>query len=72
MSTEPHQFRSGDRILLNDTPAEVITTYSVGDINYLRAYVEDVGVKAVCVDDVDDYDPEGSTSRSSTVLRPKR
>jgi len=53
MSTEPHQFRSGDRILLNDTPAEVITTYSVGDIDYLRAYVEDVGVKAVCVDDVD-------------------
>ncbi|RRJ28511.1 helicase-related protein [Halocatena pleomorpha] len=43
---------SGDAILLNDQPAEVIKTYSVGDLDYLRTYVENVGVKTVCVDDV--------------------
>jgi ERCC4-related helicase len=42
----------GDSILLNDTSAEVIKTYSVGDLNYLRAYVEGDGVKTVCIDDV--------------------
>ena len=42
----------GDAILLNDQPAEVIKTYSVGDLDYLRAYVENVGVKTVCIDDV--------------------
>lgn len=43
---------SGDAILLNDQPAEVIKTYSVGDLDYLRAYVENVGVKTFCIDDV--------------------
>jgi len=43
----------GDTILLNDNTAEVIKTYSVGDLEYLRAYVEGVGVKTVCIDDVD-------------------
>ncbi|MWG35300.1 helicase-related protein [Halomarina oriensis] len=43
----------GATIRLNDNPAEVIKTYSVGDLGYLRAYVEDVGVKTVCVDDVE-------------------
>jgi len=42
----------GDAILLNDQPAEVIKTYSVGNLEYLRAYVENVGVKTVCIDDV--------------------
>ncbi|WP_209309515.1 helicase-related protein [Haloarcula amylovorans] len=42
----------GDSILLNDQPAEVIKTYSVGDLDYLRAYLENVGVKTVCIDDV--------------------
>jgi hypothetical protein len=42
----------GDMIQLNDTPAEVIKTYSVGDLRYLRAYVEDVGIKNVCFEDV--------------------
>ncbi|GGN94938.1 helicase-related protein [Haloarcula pellucida] len=42
----------GDTILLNEQPAEVIKTYSVGDLDYLRAYVEDVGVKTVCIGDV--------------------
>jgi len=45
--------KSGDQILINGTPAEVINTYSVGDLDYLRAYIEDVGVKTVCIDDVD-------------------
>jgi len=45
--------RTGDTILLNDNPAEVIKTYSVGNLDYLRAYVEDVGVKTVCIADVD-------------------
>jgi Superfamily II DNA/RNA helicases, SNF2 family len=43
----------GDTILLNDNPAEVIKTYSVGNLEYLRAYIEDIGVKTVCIDDVD-------------------
>jgi superfamily II DNA or RNA helicase len=42
----------GDTVLLNDDPAEVIRTYSVGELDYLRAYVEDVGVKTVCIEDV--------------------
>ncbi|MDG5775170.1 helicase-related protein [Haloarculaceae archaeon H-GB1-1] len=42
----------GDAILLNNQPAEVIKMYSVGDLDYLRAYVENVGVKTVCIDDV--------------------
>ncbi|WP_435066701.1 helicase-related protein [Haloplanus sp. C73] len=46
-------FDPGDTILLDGTPAEVITTYSVGDLDYLRAYVEDSGVKTVCIEDVD-------------------
>jgi len=43
----------GDAILLNDDPAEVIKTYSLGNLEYLRAYVEDTGVKTVCIDDVE-------------------
>lgn len=42
----------GDTVLLNGEPAEAIKTYSVGDLDYLRAYVEDAGVKTVCIDDV--------------------
>ena len=42
----------GDTILLNGNSAEVIKTDSVGSLDYLRAYVEDEGVKTVCVDDV--------------------
>ena len=44
---------SGDTIHLNGSPAEVIKTYAVGDLEYLRAYIEDSGVKTVCIDDVD-------------------
>ena len=52
-----NDFEPGDAVLLNGTDAEVIKTYSVGDIDYLRAYVEDQGVKTVCIDDVD-VDPQ--------------
>jgi len=48
-----NDLKPGDTILLNGNPAEVIKTYSVGDLQYLRAYVEDVGVKTVCIDDVE-------------------
>ncbi|WP_394338742.1 hypothetical protein [Haloplanus rubicundus] len=34
-------------------PAEVIETYSVGNLDYLRASVEDIGAKTVCIDDVE-------------------
>ena len=44
---------SGETIHLNGSPAEVIKTYAVGDLEYLRAYIEDSGVKTVCIDDVD-------------------
>ncbi|WP_255191917.1 helicase-related protein [Natronobeatus ordinarius] len=43
----------GDTIFLNGEPAEVIKTYTVGDLEYLRAYVENIGVKTVCLDDVE-------------------
>ena len=42
----------GDQIRLDEAPAEVIKTYAVGDLEYLRAYIEGVGVKTVCIDDV--------------------
>ena len=51
---------SGDQILLNGTPAEVITTTQMGDLLYLRVYVEDEGVKSVCAEDVD-VEPRHST-----------
>ena len=43
----------GDSILLNGNRAEVLKTYSVGDLRYLRAYIEDVGVKTVSLSDVE-------------------
>ena len=46
------EFEPGDRIKLNDEPAEVIRTYEVGDLPYLRVYVEGEGAKTVCVEHV--------------------
>ena len=46
-------YASGDAILLNGRPAEIIKTDSVGDLDYLRAYVVDEGVKTVCIADVE-------------------
>jgi len=46
-------YEPGDRVRINDQPAEVIRTESVGDIKYLRAYIEGVGPKTVSVADVD-------------------
>jgi hypothetical protein len=47
------KFSSGDSVVLNGAVAEVIKMYTVGDIEYLRAYIEDEGVKTVCVEDVE-------------------
>ena len=46
-------YEPGDRVRINDQPAEVIRTDSVGDIEYLRAYIEGVGAKTVSIADVD-------------------
>jgi len=43
----------GQQVVLNGTSAEVIQTRTVGDIEYLRAYIDGEGVKTVCLDDVD-------------------
>ncbi|WP_254821924.1 helicase-related protein [Haloglomus halophilum] len=42
----------GQQVRIDGQPAEVIRTYSVGDIDYLRAYIEDTGVKTVSLADV--------------------
>ncbi|AXG08428.1 helicase-related protein [Haloplanus rubicundus] len=46
-------YEPGDRVRINDQPAEVIRTDSVGDIEYLRAYIEGVGAKTISVADVE-------------------
>jgi SNF2 family DNA or RNA helicase len=46
------EFEPGDRIKLNDDLAEVIRAYEVGDLPYLRVYVEGEGAKTVCVEHV--------------------
>jgi superfamily II DNA or RNA helicase len=46
-------FDPGDKIEVNGQPGEVIRTYSVGDIEYLRAYIENAGVKTVSLSDVE-------------------
>ena len=40
-------------ITLNGRPAEVITTTTVGDLEYVRLYIEDEGVKTVTIEDVE-------------------
>lgn len=40
-------------ITLNGHPAEVITTTTVGDLEYVRLYIEDEGVKTVTIEDVE-------------------
>lgn len=53
----------GDRIRLNGRTAEVIRLHAVGELSYLRAYVEGEGVKSVCVDHVaiDRLVPDGDS-----------
>nr|WP_245944467.1 hypothetical protein [Haloplanus salinus] len=53
LMTSSPQYSPGQRVILNGTPAEVIQTRTVGDIEYLRAYLEGEGVKTVCLDDID-------------------
>ena len=45
-------FEPGDRIKLNGGLAEVIRAYKVGDLPYLRVYIEGEGAKTVCVEHV--------------------
>ncbi|CCQ35160.1 helicase domain protein (plasmid) [Halorhabdus tiamatea SARL4B] len=40
-------------MILNGAPAEVIKTQTVGEIEYLRAYIKGEGAKTVCLDDVE-------------------
>ncbi len=51
--TDSTRFTSGQQVILNGSPAEVIRTRTVGNIQYLRAYIEGEGVKTVSLDDVD-------------------
>ncbi|MFP8953113.1 helicase-related protein [Natrialbaceae archaeon A-arb3/5] len=51
--TNASRFSPGQQVILNGSSAEVIRTQTVGDIEYLRAYVTGEGVKTVCLDDVD-------------------
>lgn len=51
---------SGDQVLLNGNPAEIIRVYEVGSLTYVRAYVEGEGVKSVCIDHVE-IEPRQST-----------
>jgi SNF2 family DNA or RNA helicase len=46
-------FSPGQQVLLNGRSAEVIQTQTVGDIEYLRVYIDGGGTKTVCLDDVD-------------------
>jgi superfamily II DNA or RNA helicase len=43
----------GDTVLLDDKHAEVIDDYTIGDLPYMRVYIEDEGVKSVCLEDVE-------------------
>jgi SNF2 family DNA or RNA helicase len=47
------QLDAGEQILLDGQPAEVITVQKMGEMPFLRAYVEDEGVKSVCLEDVE-------------------
>ncbi len=47
------QLEPGEHILLDGQPAEVITVQRVGEMPFLRAYVEGEGVKSVSAEDVE-------------------
>ena len=51
--TDSIQFSPGQRVILNGAPAEVIKIQRVGEIEYLRAYIDGEGAKTVCLDDVE-------------------
>ncbi|GAB6880109.1 helicase-related protein [Halorubrum gandharaense] len=51
--TDSTQFSPGQQVILNGSPAEVIKTQTVGEIEYLRAYIDGEGAKTVCLDDVE-------------------
>ena len=47
-----HNLDPGDNIFLDGQPAEVIRTQAVGDLPYVRVFIDGVGPKTVCLDDV--------------------
>lgn len=59
----------GDSILLDGQHAEVIRTEMVGDLPYLRVYIDGSGLKTVCVDDVT-IEPRPGTVHSLTEIDP--
>jgi superfamily II DNA or RNA helicase len=50
--TDSTHLSPGQRVTLNGESAEVIKTRTVGEIEYLRAYIDGEGVKTVSLDDV--------------------
>jgi superfamily II DNA or RNA helicase len=46
-------FEPGQRVRIDDREGEVIRTYSVGDIQYLRVYIAGIGAKTVSLSDVE-------------------
>lgn len=50
---DPSDLTPGTHITLDGRSAEVIRCYQVGDLRFLRVYVEGAGLKTVCVQHVD-------------------
>lgn len=59
----------GDRVLLDGNPAEVIRTEMIGDLPYVRVYIDGRGPKTVCLDDVT-IEPQSNTLHSLTNIDP--
>ena len=64
------QLNPGDKILLDGRPAEVIKVSHVGELPYLRVYVEGEGVKSVCAEDVN-VEPRGSNGTPADTADPQ-
>jgi len=63
----------GDAILLNNQPAEVIKTYSVGDLDYLRASQQSTLIWAAFFFNLLDCLPSSppSPSLSESIIMPE-
>ena len=57
----------GDKVLLNGQKAEVIRLHEVGELPYLRVYVEEEGVKSICAQHVD-IEPAPVGSRRGRIF----
>jgi len=45
---ELNELEPGTRIVLDGRPAEVVRAYRMGELPFLRVYLEDQGLKTVC------------------------